>query len=115
MLCGGYKTFTPFSPRRQTLLHQFQRDDNVRTLLEAIRESFEFAKQADVLRNLEPASLQAKFLDEMLECVSECAKFIRSYAMDVQVGTSCSPLSLGVHHKDMICRKANFEEYLRQS
>jgi hypothetical protein len=80
--------FTMFSPCRQTLLHQFQRDDSVRILLKAIRDTFEFAKEADILRNMEPATTQAKILDEMLECVSECAKFIRSYAEDVEVGTS---------------------------
>jgi hypothetical protein len=78
------------------LLHQFQRDDNVRALLKAIRDGFEFAKEADILRNMEPASTQAKMLDEMLECVSECAKFIRSYAEDVQVGTLSWPLLLAI-------------------
>jgi hypothetical protein len=77
-----------FPPHHQTLLHQFQRDDNVRTLLEAIRDAFEFAKEADVLRNIQPASTQAKTLDEMLQCVSKSAEFIVSYAKDVQVGTS---------------------------
>lgn len=72
----------------QALLSQFERDDNVRTLLKAIQDAFEFIIEADVLRNMEPASTQVKILDEMLECVSECAKFIRSYAEDVQVGTS---------------------------
>jgi hypothetical protein len=70
------------------LQQQFQRDDNVQTLLEAIRDSFEIVKDADVLKNMEPASAQVKILDEMLECVSECAKFIMSYAADVQVGAS---------------------------
>jgi hypothetical protein len=70
------------------LLHQFERDDDVRGLLQAIRDAFEIAKEADILRNLKPASTQAKILDEMLECVSECATFIISYAEDVQVGTS---------------------------
>jgi hypothetical protein len=68
------------------LHHQFQRDDDVRSLLEAIRDSFEIAKEAVILRNMEPASTQVKILDEMLECVSECAKFIVLYAEDVQVG-----------------------------
>jgi hypothetical protein len=75
------------SSRRQTLIHQFRRDDNVRALLEAIRDAFEIAKEADVLKDMEPASTQAKILDEMLECVSECSKFIISYAKDVEVGT----------------------------
>jgi hypothetical protein len=73
---------------RQTLLLQLKRDDNVRTLLQAILDAFNFAKKADVLRNMDPESMQPKILDEMLECVSECAKFIISYAEDVQVGTS---------------------------
>ena len=81
---------------------QFQRDDNVQTLLEAIRDSFEIVKDADVLKNMEPASAQVKILDEMLECVSECAKFIMSYAADVQVGASSWPLkvSLVIHNND---------------
>jgi hypothetical protein len=76
----------------QTLLQQLKRDDNVRTLLQAIRDAFDFAKKADILRNMDPESAQANILDEMLECVSECAKFIISYAEDVQVGTSFWPL-----------------------
>jgi hypothetical protein len=77
-----------FSPSRQTLLQQVQRDNNVRTLLEAIRDAFEFAKEADVLKNIQPASTQARILDEMLQHVPEIAEFIESYAKDVQVGTS---------------------------
>jgi hypothetical protein len=76
----------------QTLLLQLKRDDNVRTLLQAILDGFDFVKKADVLRNMDPESTQPKILDEMLECVSECAKFIISYAKDVQVGTSSWPL-----------------------
>jgi hypothetical protein len=76
----------------QTLLLQLKRDDNIRTLLQAILDGFDFVKKADVLRNMDPESTQPKILDEMLECVSECAKFIISYAEDVQVGTSSWPL-----------------------
>jgi hypothetical protein len=71
----------------QTLLHQVQRDDNIQILLEAIRDAFQFAEEADNLRNIKPESRQATILEEMLECVTECAKFIRSYAEDVQLGT----------------------------
>jgi hypothetical protein len=75
------------------LLKQVERDGNVETLLEAIREGFEFAEEADTLRNIKPESQQTAILREMLECVTECAKFIRSYAEDVQVGTLSWPLS----------------------
>jgi hypothetical protein len=72
----------------QTLLSQFEHDDNVRSLLKAIRDAFEFIIEADILRNMEPTSTQVKILDEMLECVSECATSIISYAEDGHVGTS---------------------------
>jgi hypothetical protein len=73
-----------FSPH-QTLIHQLERDKNVRTLLQAIQDAFDFTKKADFLKNMDPT--QAKILIDMLECVSDCAKFITSYAEDVQVGT----------------------------
>jgi hypothetical protein len=95
---------------RQTLLLQLQRDDNVQTLLKAIQDAFQFTREADALKNMEPASTQAKILDEMLECVSECAKFIISYAENVQVGTSSWPLLLAIHHEHIVLRKADFEE-----
>jgi hypothetical protein len=70
------------------LLQLVQRDDNVQTLLEAIRDAFELAEEADTLRDIQPESKQAKILHEMLECVSKTAEFIESYARDVQVGMS---------------------------
>jgi hypothetical protein len=75
-------------PCLQTLLQLVQRGDNIQTLLEAIRDVFELAEQADPLKNIWPASRQAKILDEMLQCVSKSAEFIESYSEDVQVGTS---------------------------
>jgi hypothetical protein len=84
-LVRGHGTF--ILPRRQTLLQQFKRDDNVRTLLRAVRDAFEFAKEADILRNIKPGSKQAEILDEMLQCVSGSAEFIELYGRDVQVGT----------------------------
>jgi hypothetical protein len=76
----------------QTLLQLVQRDENIEALLETIRDAFEFAEEADSLRSIKPESKQAKILEEMLECVSESAKFIKSYAEDVQVGTLSSAL-----------------------
>jgi hypothetical protein len=68
-----------FSHLRQTLVHQFQRDENIRTFLKTIRNAFEIIV-ADILKSIQPASKQAKLLDEMLQCVSKCAEFIESYA-----------------------------------
>jgi hypothetical protein len=79
-------TFTNFSHGCQALLQQVQRDQNVRTLFVAIRDAFEFAKDADALRNISPESRQAKILEEMLQCVFEIGKFIELYAKHVQVG-----------------------------
>jgi hypothetical protein len=84
-----YMEHPPFClPCRQTLLQQVPRDENIELLLRTIRDVFEFAEEADTLRNIKPESKQSTILEEMLECVSECSMFIRSYAEDVQVGTS---------------------------
>jgi hypothetical protein len=71
----------------QTLLQQVERDDNVRTLFEAIHDAFDFANDAEALGNIKPESIQAKILEDMLRRVSEFGKFIESYAEDVKVGT----------------------------
>ena len=78
------------------MLQQVERDDNIATLLEAIHDAFEFAEEADALRDIDPESTRATILAEMLQCVFECAKFIRSYAEDVQIGMSSSLLSLAI-------------------
>jgi hypothetical protein len=85
-----------FLPCGQTLLQQVQRDDNVRTLFQAIRDAFEFAEDADALRSIKPESRQARILEEMLQCVSEIGKFIELYAKHVGVSKSSWPLSLAV-------------------
>ena len=84
---GVYGVFM-FSPRFQTLIQQVQRDDSVRTLFEAIHDTFEFARDANALRNINPESRQTRILEEMLQCVSEIGKFIELYARHVQVGES---------------------------
>jgi hypothetical protein len=80
---------TESSSRCQPLLQQVKRDDNVRALFEAIRDAFEFAKDADALRRIKSESRQARILEEMLQCVFEIGKFIELYAKHVQVGKSC--------------------------
>ena len=77
----------------QTLLLQVQRDDNVRALFEAICDAFEFAKDTETLKNINPKSLQAKILEDMLQRVSEISKFIELYGKHTQAGTSSRPLS----------------------
>ena len=72
------------------------------------RYAFEFAEVADTLRSIKPESKRAKVLEEMLECVSESAKLIKSYAEDVQVGTLSSGPSLVIRSKHMVFRKADF-------
>jgi uncharacterized protein Yka (UPF0111/DUF47 family) len=86
--CRGTRDIHSIFARCQTLLLQVQRDDNVRTLFQAIRDAFEFAEDADALRNIRPESRQARILEEMLQCVSEIGKFIELYAKHVGVGKS---------------------------
>ncbi|KAH9035728.1 hypothetical protein EDB85DRAFT_2273943, partial [Lactarius pseudohatsudake] len=66
----------------RTLLEQYQRDDNVRSLLEVIHDVFDFAQHEDTLKSIEPNSKQAKILILMLQDVSNCCDFIQSYAKD---------------------------------
>jgi hypothetical protein len=111
--CRGIRDIHLFLPHFQTLLQQVQRDDNVRTLFQAIHEAFEFAEDANALRNMKPDSRQARILEEMLQCVFEIGKFIELYAKHVGVGKPSWPLSDNCEH--VICRNAGLEEYLRTS
>ena len=81
----------------QTLVQQAERDDNVRALFQDIRDAFDLIQEADALRDMRPESKQAKIFMEMLQCVSDCATFITSYAEDESKGTGlslfCWPLS----------------------
>ncbi|KAH9013132.1 hypothetical protein EDB85DRAFT_984791 [Lactarius pseudohatsudake] len=71
----------------KTLLEQFQRDDNIRTLLAAMHDSFDFANQEDRFKAIGRDSKQARILRLMLQHVCNCCDFIRSYAKDSQFCT----------------------------
>jgi hypothetical protein len=66
---------------------QYQRDDNVRALLEAINDAFDFANDKDTLKSIKPDSKQAEILTLMLQDVCSCCDFIRSYTRDPQFCT----------------------------
>ncbi|KAH9001614.1 hypothetical protein EDB92DRAFT_83340 [Lactarius akahatsu] len=81
-----------------TLLKQYERDDNVLTLLEAMHDAFDFAQHEDTLKSIKPDSRQAEILNTMLRDVCSCSDFIRSYAKDEQFCTlSSSPLLADVN------------------
>ncbi|KAH9033680.1 hypothetical protein EDB83DRAFT_2525370 [Lactarius deliciosus] len=69
----------------KTLLEQFQRDDNIGTLLDAMRDAFDFANQEDRFKAIGRDSRQAQILMRMLQHVCKCCDFIRSYAEDPQL------------------------------
>ncbi|KAH9053361.1 hypothetical protein EDB87DRAFT_236772 [Lactarius vividus] len=69
----------------KTLLEQFQRDDNIGTLLVAMHDAFDFANQEDRFRAIRSDSRQAQILTLMLQHVCNCCDFIRSYANDSQL------------------------------
>ncbi len=70
--------------RCQALLEQYERDDNVLTLVEAIHDAFDFAHHEDTVKSIKPDSQQAKILTLMLQDVCNCSDFIQSYAKDSQ-------------------------------
>ncbi|KAH9059026.1 hypothetical protein EDB87DRAFT_1577942 [Lactarius vividus] len=71
----------------KTLLEQFQRDDNIGTLLVAMHDAFDFANQEDRFKAIGRDSRQAQILTLMLQHVCNCCDFIRSYAKDSQLCT----------------------------
>ena len=79
----------------QTLLEQYQRDDNVQTLLQAMHDAFDFAHHEDTLKSIKPQSEQARILTLMLQDVCSCCDFIQSYAKDSQfcMSSSSAPLA----------------------
>ncbi len=75
-------------------LEQYQRDNNVQTLLEAMHDAFDFAHHEDTLKSIKPQSEQARILTLMLQDVCSCCDFIQSYARDSQFCTLSSSASL---------------------
>lgn len=72
MMLTGYQTF----------LTQVQLDVNIKALLVAIHDGFDFVQDASVLQNLKPQSKQTNILILMLGHVGNCCDFIQSYARD---------------------------------
>jgi hypothetical protein len=84
-----------YSSGWQTLLDQYQHDDNVQTLLRAIHHAFDFAHDKDTLliKSIKPESEQARILTLMLQDVGTCCDFIQSYAKHPEFCTSSSSSS----------------------
>jgi hypothetical protein len=75
-------------------MEQYERDDNVQSLLRAVHDAFDFAHHEDTLKSIKPESEQARILTLMLQDVCSCCDFIQSYAKDSQFCTSSSSASL---------------------
>ena len=75
-------------------MEQYERDDNVQTLLQAIHDAFDFAHHEDTLKAIKPQSEQERILTVMLQDVGSCCDFIQMYAKDSQFCTSSSSASL---------------------
>ncbi|KAH9032448.1 hypothetical protein EDB85DRAFT_2145566 [Lactarius pseudohatsudake] len=68
----------------KTLLEQFRLDDDIRTLLVAMHDAFDFANQEDRFKAIGRVSTQVQILTLMLQHVCNCCDFIQSYAKDSQ-------------------------------
>ncbi|KAH9066744.1 hypothetical protein EDB87DRAFT_456187 [Lactarius vividus] len=69
----------------KTLLEQFQRDDNIRTLLVAMHDAFDFTNRENHFKTIERVPRQAQILTLMLQHVCNCCDFIQSYAKNSQL------------------------------
>ena len=77
-------------------MKQYQRDDNVQTLLRAIHHAFDFTRHEDTLliKSIKPKSEQAQILTVMLQDVGTCCDFIQSYLKHPEFCTLSSSASL---------------------
>ncbi len=78
----------------QELSIQYQRDNNVRTLLKSMHDAFDFARHEDTVKFIKPKSKQAEILTLMLRDVCSCSDFIQSYTKDSQFCRLSSPTLL---------------------
>ncbi|KAI0271286.1 hypothetical protein BC834DRAFT_930264, partial [Gloeopeniophorella convolvens] len=61
---------------------QIERDDSFKALLVTIRDAFDLARLAKALESLQPESVQAGILKDMLYHVGSCGDLIQNYAKE---------------------------------
>ncbi|KAH9025479.1 hypothetical protein EDB84DRAFT_1677898, partial [Lactarius hengduanensis] len=84
----------------EELSKQYERDNNVRSLLKSMHDAFDFANHEDTLKAIKPKSKQAEILTRMLRNVCSCSDFIQSYIKDSQfLMRMVKSLSSGVEEK----------------
>ncbi|KAI0274591.1 hypothetical protein BC834DRAFT_216 [Gloeopeniophorella convolvens] len=66
----------------KTYIAQVERDNSFKALLVAIRDAFDLAKLAKALESLQPESVQAGILKDMLCHVGSCGDLIQNYAKE---------------------------------
>ncbi|PPQ94613.1 hypothetical protein CVT25_011427 [Psilocybe cyanescens] len=66
----------------KSLLAQFERDQNVLALVEAMRNTFDLTQAEDLLKAIKPNSNQALILKVMLRHMKICSEVIKRYADD---------------------------------
>ena len=99
----------------QELSKQYQRDDNVRSLIKSMHDAFDFESHEETLKSIEPESKQAEIITQMLRDVCSCSDFIQSYTKDSQFcRLFLRALSAG-QLKRPIFSDAGVEEYGQQS
>ena len=64
------------------LSNQYQRDDNVRTLVKNMHDAFDFTCHEETLKVIKLKSKQAEIITLMLRDVCTCSDFIQSYTKD---------------------------------
>lgn len=67
----------------QAIATQMERDDQVRTLLEALKDMMDTVHAAEDLEARCHDPKQAEIITKMLQQTGECGHFIQSYAKDI--------------------------------
>lgn len=77
-----------FSSSYQIFLAQFERDENIQTLVKSMREMFDLSQAEDIFKIIKPNSNQALILKVMLKHITICNDVIQRYAKDKEFGMS---------------------------
>ncbi|KAH9476959.1 Vegetative incompatibility protein HET-E-1 [Psilocybe cubensis] len=68
--------------QRHLLIAQFEHDENIRALINAMRSAFDLVQAESLLKNIKPNSHQALTLKVMLRHINICSDVIKRYAED---------------------------------
>ena len=94
-VCSSYIVLNLDPNPSQTILAQVDRDSSIVSLVEVMDDVFSFVKEAEPVKKIES---HGRIIELMVHQTTECAYFIRDYAMNKSFCRSSSTLHVIVSH-----------------